>query len=636
MAETLYSIRRYVGTGSPQTLAVPEYISKAHIQVFVNGLAAPFAWAGPGHITLTATAGSTITIQRRSSPEARLVDYKDAVPLTEGDLDLDSLQAFFLGQEARDVYLDLVNLSDAPLADAVTAAAAANASAMAAAAYVATLTGSGAAGSVGFTQGGTGAISRTVQAALRERVSVRAFGALGDASHDDTPNIQAAIDYVRTLRNGELYFPPADPGCYYKITAPLNITGPIRMRGAGPNSVTIMGVGMAAGAYMLNLNCLLADGVEHLSMQGFTLRSLDGAPRGMLMKNASYMVMDDVKFHGLNAGIHFEGSRTYSNFFNSVTFYSITADSVRYQAGFTGGGQYVWNGCTFSGANGFVVDSTSFTDGQAFFGCNFEQCTTSAMYINGTVRGLALVGCRTEGSDTADFIFDPVTGKEVTGLLISGCYFSADTVACIPIKIGGSGGRVRGFSITGNSTYYAALNHFVFLNGEGNSGVISGNRFEQAGTLPVNVQRAGVVVFANENGTGTCADWWGTANGGWEQGTWTPVDGSGAALTFTAASGRWTRSGRMIFWQAFVSYPTTANGSNAEIGGLPFPVGGLSGDQEGRSGGRVDVTNAGAMGILQGVTSNTELAVVHPTTGAAVTNATLSGKYLYLSGCYSL
>ena len=58
---------------------------------------------------------------------------------------------------------------------------------------------------------GTGAVTTTVQAKLRESVSVKDFGAKGDGVTDDTAAIQAAID------SGKPVFVPA--GTYYLATS---------------------------------------------------------------------------------------------------------------------------------------------------------------------------------------------------------------------------------------------------------------------------------------------------------------------------------------------------------------------------------------------------------------------------------
>ena len=58
----------------------------------------------------------------------------------------------------------------------------------------------------------------------------------------------------------------------------------------------------------------------------------------------------------------------------------------------------------------------------------------------------------------------------------------------------------------------------------------------------------------------------------YEEGTWTPTDGSGAGLSFTVGAASYTRVGRKVECFAWVTYPSTANGSAMAIGGLPFAV----------------------------------------------------------------
>jgi hypothetical protein len=64
------------------------------------------------------------------------------------------------------------------------------------------------AATVYFSQSGAGAVSRSVQEKLRETVSVKDFGAVGDGATNDTDAFAAASAYITSLGGGTLIIPP--------------------------------------------------------------------------------------------------------------------------------------------------------------------------------------------------------------------------------------------------------------------------------------------------------------------------------------------------------------------------------------------------------------------------------------------
>ena len=85
---------------------------------------------------------------------------------------------------------------------------------------VSDLAASGGSALVGYLPSGTGAVAATVQAKLRETISVEDFGAVGNGVADDTAAIQAAINSLGASTGGTIYLPAGT----YRTTAILNCT----------------------------------------------------------------------------------------------------------------------------------------------------------------------------------------------------------------------------------------------------------------------------------------------------------------------------------------------------------------------------------------------------------------------------
>jgi hypothetical protein len=89
-----------------------------------------------------------------------------------------------------------------------------------------------------------------------------------------------------------------------------------------------------------------------------------------------------------------------------------------------------------------------------------------------------------------------------------------------------------------------------------------------------NIKLSGNVVIASGQGI----DFSATAGTGtselfndYEEGTWTPSDGSGAGLVFTiTGTSTYTKIGRLVTAICDVTYPITVDGTTSLVGGLPF------------------------------------------------------------------
>lgn len=484
-----------------------------------------------------------------------------------------------------------------------------------------------------------GVTKKVPVSAVSPVVSVKSYGAVGDGSTDDTAAIQAAVN-----ANKSVFFPAGT----YKISAPIVLSqNNFEISGVKGKSI-IMGSGGTIQGYFRVSTAFTAENgiIQNLAFDSdnaLATRWAIHSPSGVYL---SHLLIADCDFYGrLSAGIKgvLIGSHVYRCTFGvfgsgsgnamkaiesigtaPVNLTNINVieqcwvkncgtpqSNIEFQTGY----ELVFRDCIIE----FVTPTLTpiLLSGilfPRFEGCWFEdaQGTTDA--------GKAVIWTRTD----ANGIFAEV-------LTVDNCLFH--TYSTIPdglINFSDSPRKVCNFSknvmvslqspvIVGGNSVANFVNSYGNYATVGAGGDATGLQYDSPAKFDLGVATPAITFPATQipNNLPNVLD-------DYEEGSLTPTDQSGAGLTFTSALGRYTKVGRLVTFSMTVAYPVTANASAAIISRPPFinveesPV--------------TLMTNVGS--ALQGYVISTGINLFPVGSFTPTTNATLSGKTLYISGVY--
>jgi hypothetical protein len=249
---------------------------------------------------------------------------------------------------------------------------------------------------VTYTPAGIGAVTTTVQAKLRETVSVMDFGATGDGSTDDTAAIQTALNSTAK----EVFF-PAGTYSITGVTLTASATTPQKLTGIG-NPKLLLQSGTNRVALTVDQSTYAQ---EYIYVDGFTIQSTgtgtDGNnTTGIYMRQGSHYVSNVRVLYFSDTAIKIAPS-TFSSLTNFLAFQS--RYGVQYTQGISGNptiGSSVANvthgyitGCT----RGFfaTVASSVYLDTIVFEYCGVST-TDAALHLLG--GGYELNNCYWEAN----------------------------------------------------------------------------------------------------------------------------------------------------------------------------------------------------------------------------------------------
>jgi hypothetical protein len=239
-----------------------------------------------------------------------------------------------------------------------------------------------------YNQGGAGAVTRTVQSRLRDSVSVKDFGAVGDGVTDDTAAIQAAVEYAINNKQN-LVFTSATYVISSTILIPNNnaLSSQVTIDGQGSVILPSSDITIFASA-RYSSGTLIPTYGEPLDVNfcfGLTLRNFSFASAGFVL-----LLEPAIEIQNWNTGCRLENiiSRVHDQFLKARSCFYCDYERLWCQTSTsTGAARFLFdsNNNLNTISNCVSADST-----KVGIGYKFAGLVTALTFFNNSIEGVAV------------------------------------------------------------------------------------------------------------------------------------------------------------------------------------------------------------------------------------------------------
>lgn len=478
-----------------------------------------------GDVTMTtAPAVGTTVVRRRDMAIVRSTDYQDQGTLPAATLDLDIDSTVLMMQQLDERLGRTFSLPASSAAGGTMPTPAAgyvlgwdalgkNLTNLPASTGTSLIDLAASSGSslIGFIQSGTGSVSSTVQTKLRESVSVKDFGAVGDGVTNDTAAIQAA---ATAAAGKKLYFPASSSS--YVINSAINISSNTTVYGDGPGSSIKLGTNNTNGFLVdAKTGVVIRDLLITTALTG-TLAYVGGVNinnsqkcsvvnvefinmfwSGVLIKNSSKCAVQGCKFSGWTTLTQDSADIT---IYENANFNDISGNFCY------GGGDHgilVQDPYTNTTPLGNIIDGNVVGQHNAYGIAVYIALGTTNPYDTRTVVSNNVVsdiyGTSVAGTSGAGIYIQAGGGAVVTGNTVYNCCrstanFDTLAVAGISVQVGETGSGLEVEIVVSNNHVHALRGPCIWAAASNRSISIIGNTLKSTGITAV---RGEAIIVSN-------------------------------------------------------------------------------------------------------------------------------------------